>query len=213
MNKLDTQLQNNSSFVAPISCPDPGPARRLIVLVPDADVDYAAATRRVWKLAVEMESRILFIGLCKDVADKPGLRRHLITMTAMVQDGKASAEACVEIGTSWIMTVKRNYQPGDLVVCFTQQRTGLLQKPLSQVLQSGLKIPVYIISGIFSYKPEWNLHSQAILWSGHVGIVLAFCLLQFRIVQLPKDGFQSALLILSILPEFWLIWVWNGRFG
>ena len=191
----------------------PGPARRLIVLVPDADVDYAAATRRVWKLAVEMESRILFIGLCKDAADEPGLRRHLITMTAMVQDGKASAEACVEIGTSWIMTVKRNYQPGDLVVCFPEQGAGLLQKPLSQVLQSSLKMPVYFISGIFPEKPGLTWHSQVTLWAGYMGIIFAFCLLQFRIVQLPNDGVQSALLILSTLPEFWLIWVWANLFN
>jgi hypothetical protein len=210
MNRLDTPLQNNSRLISPDSYTDLAPVRRLIVLVPDADLDYAAATRRVWNLAGEMESHILFIGLCKDTAEEPGLRRQLITMTAMVQGGKVSAEAYIETGTNWVTIVKRNYQQGDLVVCFAEQRAGLMQKPLSQILQASLKIPVYILSGIFWKKPGLNWRSQVTLWVGHIGIVLAFSLLQFRIVQLPKDGFQSVLLLLSILPEFWLIWVWNN---
>jgi hypothetical protein len=213
MNRPDAQLQNNSRLISPISYTDLAPTRRLIVLVPDADLDYAAAARRVWNLAGGMESQILFIGLCNDTAEEPGLRRQLITMTAMVQDGKASAEAYIETGTNWVTIVKRNYLQGDLVVCFAEQRAGLIQKPLSQVLQSSLKIPVYIISGIFWEKPGLNWRSQVTLWAGHMGIVLAFCLLQFRIIQLPKDGFQSLLLVLSILPEFWLIWVWNNLFS
>ncbi len=210
MNRLDTGLQNNSRLISPVSYTDLAPTRRLIVLVPDADLDYAAASRRVWNLAGEMESHILFIGLCKDAAEEPGLRRQLITMAAMVQDREVSAETYIETGTNWITIVKRNYQPGDLVVCFAKQRAGLLQKPLSEILQSSLKIPVYIISGIFFEKPGLNWRSQLTLWAGYAGIVIAFCLLQIRIVQLPRDGFQSVLLLLSILPEFWLIWVWNN---
>ena len=213
MNRLDTQLQNNSRLISPVSYTDLAPTRRLIVLVPDANIDYAAATRRVWKLAGELESHILFIGLCKDTAEEPGLRRQLITMTAMVHDGKSTAEAYVETRTNWVTIVERNYQQGDLVVCFAEQRTGLMQKPLSQILQSTLKIPMYLISGLFWEKPGLHWRSQVTLWVGNIGIVLAFCLLQFRIVQLPKDGFQSSLLLLSILPEFWLIWVWNNLFS
>ena len=213
MNRPDAQLQNNSRLIIPVSYTELAPARRLIVLVPDADLDYAAATRRVWNLAGEMESHILFIGLCKDAAEEPRLRRQLITMTAMVQDGNTSAEAIVETGTDWLAIVKRTYQKGDLVVCFGEQRVGLLQKPLSQILQSNLSIPVYIVSGIFMEHSGLNWRSQATLWTGYAGIVIAFCLLQIRIVQLPRDGFQSILLLLSILPEFWLIWVWDNLFN
>jgi hypothetical protein len=107
--------------------------------------------------------------------------------------------------------VKRNYQLGDLVVCFSEQRAGLLHKPLSQILQSNLKIPVYILSGLYRQKSDWL--SQVIVWSGFIGIIIGFYLLQVKIVQLPKDGFQNILLILSVIPELSLIWVWNNLFS
>ena len=213
MNKPTTQMQTSPGLISPVSELDLESTRRLIVLVPDDDLDYAAATRRVWELAGELKAHILFIGLCKDPEQEPGLRRQLITMTAMVQDGNASAETCIETGTNWVTIVKRNYRPGDLVVCFAEQRAGFLQKPLSQILQSSLNIPVYIISEVFMETAGMNWRSQITLWTGYAGIVIAFCLLQVRIVQLPKDGFQSLLLLLSIIPEFWLIWVWNNLFS
>ena len=212
MNRFDTQLQNNSISMSPVSHSGMEPTHRLIVLVPNADLDYAAATRRVWELAGELGAHILFIGLCKETADELSLRRQLVTMTAMVQDGNASAEANVEVGSNWVSIVKRNYRSGDLVVCFAEQRAGLLQKPLTQILQSNLKIPVYILTDPSLQPPKSTWVSPVIAWSGFIAIILGFCMLQVRIIQLSTDWFQNIALILSIFPEFWLILVWNGRF-
>jgi hypothetical protein len=46
-----------------------------------------------------------------------------------------------------------------------------------------------------------------------MAIIIGFGVLQARVVQLPEGWLQSVLLILSIIPEFWLIWVWNSLFG
>ena len=213
MNRLDTQLENNSISLSPVSHSNIGPTHRLIVLVPNADLDYATATRRVWELAGELGAHIQFIGLCKDMAEESSLRRQLVTMTAMVQDGRASAEANVEIGSNLVDVVKRNYKTGDMIVCFAEQQVGLLQKPLTQILQSNMSIPVYVLAGLFSQKPKATWLSDVMAWSGSLVIVLGFCILQVRIIQLPTDWFQNVAFILSIIPEFWLILVWNNRFG
>ena len=210
MNRLASQLQNNSSLASPIPDLDFESARRLIVLVPDAEVDYAAATRRVWELANKLGAHILFIGLCKDAMEEPGLRRQLITMTAMVQDGRVYAEEGIEIGRNWMDVIKRTYQTGDMIVCFAEQRSGLLHKPLSQILRLNLKIPVYILSGLYPQKSNSLL--QILAWSGLIGIVISFFLLQVNIVQLQEDWLRNILLILSIILEFRLIWVLNDRF-
>jgi len=47
-------------------------------------------------------------------------------------------------------------------------------------------------------------------WAGFLGIMIGFFVLQINIVQVSKGGLQSILLILSIIPEFWLIWVLNS---
>ena len=188
------------------------PMRRLVVLVPEMGSDYIPALRRIWELAHAQHAQILFLGLCKDVANEPGLHRQLVAMSAMIRDDKISSEARTEIGTNWVDVVKRNSQTGDMIVCFQEQRAGLLHRPLSQVLESNLSFPVYILSGLYPQKSTSNWLSKVIVWSGSIGIIIGFYILQIKIDQLPKDWFQNALLIFSIILEFSLIWIWNSLF-
>jgi hypothetical protein len=210
MTRLDSIPPCSTSFPASLS--EHEPARRLIILVPDLETDYIHVIRRVWELANAQRVRVQFLGLCKDTRQELSLRRVLAVMSTMVQDDKVSTEAKVEIGTSWVDVIKRNYQTGDMIVCFAEQRAGLLHRPLSQILESNLNFPVYILSGLYSQKCKTNWLSQVIVWSGSLGIIIGFCISQIKIDQLPKDWFQNALLIFSIIPELWLIWVWNNLF-
>jgi hypothetical protein len=213
MNELDNKPQPTSFSISTATLSGPRPVRRLIVLVP-ADANYTAATRRVWELAVATDTRVLLLGLCKDAAQEPSLRRQLVTMSALVGNGKVSTEAKVEIGTNWVQVVKRNYHTGDVIVCFAEQRAGLMHKPLSQILESNLNATVYILSGL--YQPDRlrsNWLSTIILWSGFFGIIGGFLLLQVNIDPVSKDWVHTAALMLSIPVEFWLIWVWNSLFG
>ena len=210
MTKLVSSLPNLTLPSASLS--DHEPARRLIVLIPDVEFDSTPVIQRIWELANATGARIQFLGLCKDAAQESSLRRRLIAMSALMQDGRISAESKVESGTNWIEAVKRNYQTGDMIVCFTEQHSGLLHRPLNQILSANFDAPIYILSSLYR-KPKTNWLSQITVWSGALGIIIGFGMLQIRIVQLPKDWFQSTLLILSIIPEFWLIWVWNNLFG
>ena len=213
MTKIDPQLQAKFSALSLASQSSRGLASHLIVLVPD-DEDYTAATRRIWELANAHYASVQFLGLCKDVEDEPSLRRRLVTMSALVKDGNVSAEAKVEIGTNWVDFVKRNYQTGDMIVCFAEQRAGLFHRPLSQILESNLSAPVYILSGLYPQSTSRsNWLSQIIVWTGSFAILAGCFWLQIKISQLPKDPAQTLLLILSVGVEFWLIWVWNSLFS
>lgn len=187
-------------------------ARRLIVLLP-ADIDYSAATRQIWELTNATGMHVQLLGLCEDRVQEPALRRTLVGMASLLQDSRICAEAKVDIGTNWMAVVKSNYRPGDAIVCFAEQRTGLLHRPLSQVLESNFKATVYILSSPVPQKVKSNALSQISAWLGFIVIIIGFGVLQANIVQLPKGWLQGVLLTLSLLPEFLLIWVWNGRFG
>src|SRR6185503_18452346 len=132
-------------------------AGRLIVLIPDMGSDYIPAIGKIWELAVAQQASVLLLSLYKDGRQELGLRRGLVTMCAMLQDGRVPAEVRTEMGTNWVDFVNRHYQTGDLIVCFAEQRAGLLHKPLSQILQSNLNIPIYIISGRRLPKPKSKL--------------------------------------------------------
>ena len=187
-------------------------ASRLIVLVPP-EGDYMAATRRVWEVAHTLGCHILFLTLCTDAAREASLRRQLITMSAMVQDGKISADVQVETRANWVSAVRSNLESGDTIVCFAGQRAGLWHRPLSQILQSNLKAPVYILSDLYAQRPSRsNWGSQILVWAGTIGIILGFGILQATVVQLPEAWIQNVFLILLIIPEFWLICAWHTWF-
>jgi hypothetical protein len=221
MNKLDVDLPFENIDIAPDSSgfhhipidTSLQTDRRLIVLIP-ADSDHAVMTHRVWKLANATGRHVQFLSLCKDAAQEPALRRALITTSALIQDGRVCADVKVEIGTNWVDIVKRNYQTGDLIVCFAEQHVGLLQRPLSQILESKLRTPVYILSGLTpDRRSRSNRLAQLAAWVGSIGIIIGSAILQTRIVSLSQDWAQTTLLILSVFGEVWLIWAWNSLFS
>ena len=210
MTRLNYQ---HPSLTFPIaSHSDPEPARRLIVLVPSLEVDPTAVTQRVWELANAAGAHVKFISLCSDALQEPSLRRRLATMSAIVKDGNVYAEAEVVFGRNWVEAVKSRWQTGDMIVCCAEQRTGLLQKPLSQILQSDLDVPLYILSGLYprnDLRPSWL--GQAVAWLGFIAIIIGFFTLQVKIDQFAKD-WTIVFQLLTTAVEFCLIWVWDSLF-
>ena len=212
MIKLDSNLPPLTIF--PASHLDPGPGQRLIVLISGIESDYTPIMPRVWELAYALKCRVLFLGLCGDVLEEPGLRRDLVTMAALIQDGWVSAEAKTEIGNNWLRVVKSNWREGDLIVCFAGQRAGLIQKPLGQILESRLNAKVYFLSG-----PDAPVHRTAgwlstlALWGGFAVTAIGFFFLQVNIDSALRGWTHTVMLVLTVLVEFWLIWVWNSLFS
>lgn len=189
------------------------PVRRLIVLVPQFDMDIAPAIQSIWELANSIAASVQFIGLYADAADEPSLRRDLVIMSAMMKDHKVSTEVEVLFGKNWVEMVKSRWQAGDIVVCFDEQRIGLLNQPLSQVLQTDLDIPVYIIYGPEPRKISQGWLSQVTLWAGCIAIIVGFFLLQVRIDQFIQGSAHTIVFAFSVCIEMLLIWIWNNIFG
>ena len=211
MTRIDSIPPSLTSFNAPISRCQPD--RRLVVLVPDLEWDYIPAIHRIWELANPQHARVLLISLCKDPQQELSLRRALVILSAMLQDGRIPVETNVEMGMNWVDVVRRNYQTGDIIVCFAEHRAGGLQKPLTQILESNLSIPVYVVSGIYIPKPKSNWLAKVTVWLGSIGIIAGFGLLQVKIIQVSQGWFQTPLLILVVIFEIWLIWVWDSQFA
>lgn len=212
MNKLDTPSQNVILVPEDASFPKPAVARRLIVLMP-ANADCTAINHRIWKLANESNSTVQLLALYKDPDQEPSLRRELITMSALIQDANVPVEIKIEKGTNWLEAVKHNYHDGDMIICPFEQPVGIQRRPLTRILESNLKVPIYILSGSTSARPQYTGLMQLTAWLGFAGIIVGFFVLQLKVVQLEKDPFQSILLILLLIPEFWFIWAWNSLFS
>jgi hypothetical protein len=111
-----------------------------------------------------------------------------------------------------VKAVRHIYQPGDLIGCLADQPKGLRRKPLSQILESNFNTTIYSFSETPIPKQKYKLLSQVIAWSGLVAIIGGFFILQVDITQMPGNGLQTLLLILLLVPEIWLLQLWNSLF-
>jgi hypothetical protein len=216
MNKLNVSTSastNRSHYESEVvvQVVDEERPRHLIVLIPP-DSDYTTVTRRIWRLANETASGVQLLGLARDSSQEMGLRRDLATMSALIQDPKVFVETKVEVGNNWLGMLKQNYQEGDMIVCLAEQPIGILRKPLSQILESNFKAPIYVLSDLRSPTPQSHVLSQVIAWAGFLGIVVSFFVLQVKIAQMPDDWFQTVVSVLLLLPELGLILLWNSLF-
>jgi hypothetical protein len=190
------------------------PVHRLIVLIPSLDADPALTARRVWELANATGARIHFISLSSNAAQEPGLRRQLVLVSAMVNDGLVFSDLEVVAARNVVQVVRSRWQPGDMVVCFAEHRVGPLNRPLSHLLQANLDVPLFILSGIDlgeRSRPNWL--TQVAAWIGFLGIILGFFFLQARIDGLTRGGLQTMLLLISVCVEAGTIWMWNRLIG
>lgn len=213
MKKLDTQPP--AFAISPASLLDLEPASRLIVLVPDFEADAAIVAGKIRKVANALESRVQLIGLSKDVTHEPGVRRRLVTLSAMVEDPTIHVETKVEYGTDWMNAILPNWHEGDVIVCFAEQRSGHGSKPVHQIIRSHLNATVYVLSGIQMQeepsRPAWL--SSTLAWSGSIGLILGFFWLQAKLIQPVQSGLQTGLLYGSLAVEAVSIWLWNNLFN
>lgn len=211
MNTLDN---NPTVLTLPsASFPNLRPVNRLIVLVPESLADPVWAARKIWELAKSLDGSVQLVGLCKDLVQEPSLRRQLVFLSVMLSDGFVSVESKVEYGNNWLKVVKSNWHGGDVIVCFDGQHTGLTHRPLGQLIESNLKLNVYVLNGgdqVRTAHPNWL--SSAIAWAGSLSILAAFFWMQAQIIEIPQVWAQNALMYLSIPIEVGLIWGWNTLF-
>ena len=216
MNKLELQApattrRSDLELDIPVQWISSERSNRLILLVP-ANTTGSTITRRICRLANDTESSIWLLGLYSDPTEELALRRELATMCALIREAKVFVVSTIERGTNWVEAIKHVYRSGDMIVCLADQTTGIRKKPLSQILESNFHAPIYILSETRKTGPSSKAASQITAWTGLLGIIVGFFLVQARIIELANGGFQTLLLLLVLIPEFWLIKVWNTLF-
>jgi len=199
MNKLEVNF--------PVLTQTPEAERRLIILVPDADADVSSAARKIWELANALGGRIQFLGLCKDEAREPSLRRRMIALTSMV-----GGESKIEFGGDWLTFVKSNWREGDVIVCLGGRQAGFAKRPLSQILESNLGAVVYAFPETQTARPHPNWISSALGWAGSIAIVALFFWGQAKLAA-SQDWAHTTLLYLSLFIETGALWVWSSLLG
>ena len=198
----------------PVSAVDLGTARRLIMLVPEIEMDIAYVARKLGELTNSFNGCILFYGLCKDAVCELSLRRQLVALIAMMEAEKLSIESRIEIGENWPASVLTDLRQEDMVVCFPAPYPGFDRRPLHQFLSANLNCTVYMLDGVAHRETQSFAEraSSLMAWGGSIGLVFAFFWLQAKIVQLPQDWVHTSMLYFSLFAEVGAILGWNALF-
>ena len=186
------------------------PVHRLVVLIPNLDVDEAELAREIWRLAFPPELAVLLLGLCQNVTEEPRARRRLVTIAALTRDQRVPVKVQLEFGRNWIGKLKAVLEAGDIVVCHAEQRTGIWRQPLELAL-ARLNIPMLSLKGFISpiYKSSSFLR-ESVFWLVSIAVLFVFFLFQIQILRISEEWVRDTVLSLSVLIEFGLVWVWSS---
>jgi hypothetical protein len=205
-----TSIQETTSLRVDAETP-----QRIIVLVPDAEIDLVYATKKICEIAVSVEGSIEFIGLCADSYREPGLHRQLVTLSALMENEKIPVQSRIEIGNNWQNVLRTESREEDIIVCFSGVSAGPSRKPINRILESATQSTIYVISVLTpqAHPSRSERLSNSLAWIGSIAIVIGLFWLQTIITRLPSDWERTLLLCLSVFVGFGMIWIWNSLFS
>ena len=188
-------------------------ARRLVVLVPNQDVDEVAFAHAIWELAFPPGLAVLLLGLCLNANHEPRARRRLVTIAALIREPRVPVEMQLDFGRNWTPGLRGVLDPGDIVICPAGQQLGIFGESLDLSLEK-LGSPVITLPGLYPITrnrvPGFILES--IFWLVSIAVLLVFFWFQIRILRISEEWAKDTLLSVSVLIELGLIWVWNNLF-
>lgn len=192
------------------------PAQRLIVLIPDAEVNETEMARRIWRLASPRQLAVVYLGLTPDPLTEAPARRRLTTLAAVTRDEWVNVQTRLVIGSDWCRAVQACWRPGDLVVCQAEHMVpggflGIWRRPLGQRLVNALRAPVYLLTGLYESLPMPPARRQARLlsWSIPLLTLIIFFMLQVEIDHQMTGWLRTTVLTASVTLEFGLMGLWN----
>jgi hypothetical protein len=190
--------------------------KRLIVLVPQPEVDEAMLARRVWTMALSGRSDVLYVALVRDADEEARTRRSLALLTSMTRDDRLHVASQVILQAQWLKALRPLCQPGDAIVCAagqTVKRFGRSALLLSDQLVAEFGEVVRVLDDICveassGDRQVWPLIRNVV----PIAIIAGF--LEFQMwaaTQLVRGAASNTVLALSVVVEFSLIWLWVSR--
>jgi hypothetical protein len=187
----------------------PAPIRRLIVLLPNADINEALFARALWTLAAHNGAEIHIVAMVDDWADEGRVRLRVALLAALSRESGIEPCTRFETDTDWIRIVRRLYTPGDVVVCHAEQRASsgvrnftIEFKPLSTFI-AALRIPVCELQGVIRHQPRMTLKRAIRVWVLPLLVIVASLVLEVLFIRWARDWVewmrQFALLVYTAI--------------
>jgi len=197
------------------SFPNQEKRKRLIVLVPESLAGDLKLAHKVHWIAIRDRCDVLYLTLVDEYEKMLTVSRRMATMKAVTSDDWLFVNTMVVETSGWLKTLREIYQPGDILVCHSEQlvKNGLFGTiPIQEFLQASLKAPVATLSGFFhpqrAQVRQWL--QGGLFWIGCLAILGGFITLGIEMDHQAQGFARTALLIVGIMIAIGAIWVWNN---
>jgi hypothetical protein len=164
--------------------PAPHQIRRLLVLLPNVDMNEALLARALWALAGEHQASVHVVALIDDWADEGQVRLRVALLSALLRgSGIEPVEHYEQDTLDWLDIVRRLYRPGDVIVCHAEQmlpasdgRFAPHLSPLSTHIAM-LHMPVCELRGAVKETPAMTVRHAMKVW----GLPLFILIMSFAL--------------------------------
>jgi hypothetical protein len=195
-----------------------GGISRLVILLPDEDVDEARLSRHLWMLASPGKLSILLITQVEKPGDEYTAMRRMIRIGGITQDIWIKVEARVIFGPAWIKTLGEILQPSDLFLCPAEKvitGRGFHAQPLSLALSRALSRPVYLLTGFFTENhPSWPQWTRQIpFWIGCLVVMGIFSWLEVDVSHMASGWVAQLILAGLVFVEIGFLYLLSTRNG
>lgn len=227
MNQLHSDMQIES--VAPArtySVAGSTDSARLVVVIREAE-EEALLAGRIQELARARGLPVLLVGIARDASAEATLRRSLVTIAAFLREANTVAgrslrgsnaamapDIHVECGRDWLSKLRTLLRAGDMLACYSEEEAGVFERPLSDILSTRLRMPIYAFAGLRAEQGHRQSRlAQAASWAGSLASIGGFLVLQARIVTTIQGWPQSVLMLAALAAEVAVIWLVNSLIG
>jgi len=185
------------------------PSRRLVVILPDAELDIFSLAKHLWNLAAPDRRQVLL--LIKPLGEENEYRSrvNLTTLANLIRDSRVVVQTQVVLGMSLDQAARKYSQADDVFVCFENHHIhGFLKKKrLADTLAQKTHLPVYTLKGSISEMTYpilarlFDFVSLAIC----LAVLIGFFFLEVWIDNNTVGTFRTILEILAVFIEAWII--------
>jgi hypothetical protein len=179
--------------------PRPTAIRRLIVLLPDAEINEALLARALWSLSAPGGAHIHIIAKVDDWATEGLVRLRLAMVTALLRESAIEPTTQLETSSAeWPQLVRRQSLPGDVIVCDAGQKLpvhahglDVTFKPLGDYF-AAMRMPVCVVHGMLRHQPPMTPGRMVKTWVVPLLIIFVSVALEALFLHWARDWAEGA---------------------
>ncbi len=192
--------------------------KRLVVLIPDQDVDEVKISRKILSQAFTKRLDIVLLTLVQAHENEFSARRRLVTIMSLLKGLQLHVETKIALGHSWIKMIRQIRRNGDVIFCpaelMASSRLGI-RKPLGAILKDTLHVGVITYSDFYHdthVNGEIYLHNL-IYWIILIAIFVVFFIFDVDLNLFTMGWAGQVIAFMIVIVEIGIIYYWTSIAG